>query len=197
MRVYKDIYLNEKVVWLILLISITFNLYLFREISSYQALVKSLEIKVNEINQSNEESFEADEISIFVQIEGAIANPGVYEFSSYVRVFDVVDLAGGFLEDANRSSVNLVRSVIDGDVIYVPFSSDELNIEASFSSLININRANINDLTSLEGIGEAKAKAIISYRDKNGLFKSKEDILKVSGIGPAIYDKIESSIVAN
>lgn len=60
--------------------------------------------------------------------------------------------------------------------------------------LVNINTAGEEELTKLEGIGEALAQRIISYRDENGAFGKKEDITKVSGIGAGIYEKIYENI---
>ena len=72
--------------------------------------------------------------------------------------------------------------------------TDKFKIENENNSLININKATINELVTLPGIGEAKAKAIISYRENYGLFKSIEDLKKVKGIGDTIFDNIKNYI---
>ncbi len=199
MRIYKDIYLNEKVVWLVILISITLNIYLFSEVRSYQVLVNNLKTIVLELeeNMVGMENDNEKPSLIYVQVEGEVAKPGVYSFSGDVRVLDLLNKAGGFTESAKRAVVNQVRLLHDGEVIYIPSVDEEYDIYDSKSNLININRATINELMILDGIGEAKAKEIIKYRDANGVFRAKEDILKVSGIGPAIYDRIESSITVH
>ena len=59
---------------------------------------------------------------------------------------------------------------------------------------VNINTADIETLQTLTGIGEVKAQAIIDYRNKNGGFKTLEDIKNVSGIGDSVYEKIKDNI---
>ncbi len=56
---------------------------------------------------------------------------------------------------------------------------------------ININQAGINELSSLPGIGEKTARKIIDYRNKHGLFKIKENLLKVKGIGKKKFEKLK------
>ena len=68
------------------------------------------------------------------------------------------------------------------------------NNKGEKNNIININSAKIDELSSLPGIGESKAKAIIEYREKNGSFKSVEDIMNVSGIGEALFKKIKANI---
>ncbi len=65
---------------------------------------------------------------------------------------------------------------------------------SSISKIININYASVSELTALAGIGEAMAKRIVEYRDENGLFNSIEDIMNVSGIGEAKFNKIKDDI---
>ena len=72
--------------------------------------------------------------------------------------------------------------------------SSNKNITSNETKLININTASINELTTLSGIGKSKAEAIITYRQNNGLFKSIEDIMKVSGIGKSTYEKFKANI---
>lgn len=71
---------------------------------------------------------------------------------------------------------------------------EEKNIIEEKDSLININKATIDELTKLDGIGESKAKSIIKYREENGEFKNIEDIKNVSGIGDSAYSKIKDNI---
>lgn len=147
---------------------------------------------------------------IYVHICGSVNNPGVYMCDSNSRLFEAIELAGGFTQDADETYLNLVEKISDGQRIYVPnkdetASSDMLladknvtNITSQAnnqtSSLININTASKEQLMTLPGIGEAKALDIISYRSKNGDFKNTEDIKKISGIKDSAYSKIKDLI---
>ena len=73
-------------------------------------------------------------------------------------------------------------------------SKSESSNEVVSNNLVSINSATISDFLTLPGIGEAKAKAIISYRDSNGEFTKIEDIMNVSGIGNALFEKIKDFI---
>ncbi len=65
---------------------------------------------------------------------------------------------------------------------------------ASEEKLVNINTASATELATAKGIGEAKAKAIIDYRDKNGPFKSVDDLRHVKGIGDQLLEKLRSQV---
>ncbi|MBP3340000.1 MAG: helix-hairpin-helix domain-containing protein [Lachnospiraceae bacterium] len=140
------------------------------------------------------------ENKICVYIVGEVINPGVYMFDEEVRVNDVVQSAGGFTENAAKEYINLAKKVVDGEQIII-YSIEE--IESSLMSqnsggkLVNINTANKELLMTLPGIGESRAKDIINYREKNGSYSSIEDIMKVSGIKEAAFDKIKELITVN
>ena len=148
---------------------------------------------------------------IFVQVAGAVNHPGVYELDSDARVFEAIALAGGLCEDADDKSINQAALLSDGQKVYIPKVGEELTeelcdgTEASQGGalqgnlqggggLLDINSASKEELLSLPGIGEAKAAAIIAYRQEQGLFSSPEDIKKVSGIGDGLYKKISDLI---
>lgn len=130
---------------------------------------------------------EVDSTSILVQINGEVLRPGIYEVSSTSRVHDVVVLAGGFTPYAD-SNMNLVQKVTDGMVITV------LRSEGAVSSKISINKASVEELMTLKGIGASKAEQIVAYRTQNGRFTQLEDLMKVSGISQGIYDGIKDLI---
>ena len=155
----------------------------------------------------------------YIDIKGSVKNPGVYEFKKNDRVIDAINMAGGLLKNANTSNINLSQKLVSEMVIYVMNNSEikngskviscdtkcktevievnncveENNIEKS-NDKININTATIEQFTSISGIGEAKAKNIIEYRNSNGNFKSIEDIKNISGIGEALFNKIKDKI---
>lgn len=134
---------------------------------------------------------------IYIQVSGAVTNPGVYKVNKGTRVFEVIDIAGGFTEESDRTVVNQARVVVDEENIYFPtiheVKSGAYSLDSK-SHLININSASKEQLMTLAGIGEAKAKAIINYREKNGDFNGVEDIKKVSGIKDTLFESIKDQI---
>ena len=125
------------------------------------------------------------------------------------RVIDLINRAGGFLDDADQTKINLSQKVADEMVIYVPKVGEDSNVmeqvasffqpqqsgnEASSDGKVNINQADSTLLQTLPGIGPSKAEAIIEYRETNGPFKMIEDIMNISGIGEKTFEKLKNSI---
>jgi competence protein ComEA len=136
-------------------------------------------------------------------ITGAIVKAGVYSIEPDQRVEDLVQLAGGFTSLADQSAVNLAAGLKDGDKIVVPEQKTASTFVANSPKStptdpvtfpININTATQQELDALPSIGETKAMAIISYREKNGLFSKIEDIQKVPGIGSPVFKQIKDYI---
>ena len=140
---------------------------------------------------------------IFVDIKGAVKNPGVYQMKVGDRVKDALDAAGGLTAEADSQKVNLAQRVEDQMVIVVPkvgeeaeeIPAGETSKEATKEGKVNINTATVEELKTLKGVGEKKAEAIIEYRKKNGSFKTKEDLMKVRGIGKKLFDSFQERIV--
>jgi competence protein ComEA len=140
-----------------------------------------------EITEGLNEAEAVDQF-LYVHIVGEIKTPGMYQLPLCARLVDAVFAAGGLTADADNSSVNLARELSDGEQIVV-FKVGEI-AEAGGSApggLISINRATAEQLEELPGIGPALSSRIIAYRDANGGFKTKEDLLNVSGIGDSIF----------
>lgn len=143
------------------------------------------------------------EAVIFVDIKGAVKNPGVYQMKSGDRVKDALDAAGGLTDEADSQKVNLAQRVEDQMVIVVPKVGEEAteipsgvtSKEAAKDGKVNINTATVEELKTLKGVGEKKAEAIIEYRKKNGSFKTKEDLMKVRGIGKKLFESFQERIV--
>ena len=141
--------------------------------------------------------------TLFVDIGGAVRNPGVYEVSEDTRLFQVIEMAGGLSDDADTDNVNRASFVTDGQKIIIPVKGSEntggiITGPAAVSTsadngLININTATADELKSLSGVGDAIAERIIEYRSSKA-FKSKEDIMSVDGIGSKTYEKIKDRI---
>ena len=138
---------------------------------------------------------------IFVEVKGAVKSPGVYELTKEDRVQKAIELAGGYLPTSESKGINHAQIIQDEMVIYVPEIGEVVeSINPSNSEnpqLININKADATILTTLPGIGPAKAEAIIAYRTDQGEFKEISDLTKVTGIGIKTYEKLESLITVN
>lgn len=141
---------------------------------------------------------DADEKQLCVYICGQVAAPGVYYVAQGARVCDVVECAQGFLENASLESLNLARPVSDGEQIIVramdEISSDSTDGNNASSQLVNINTATAAQLEQIPGIGAAFAQRIISYRDKQGSFKTVDELKNVSGIGDKKLESIRAYV---
>ena len=186
--------------------------------------------KKAEITESDQSSAIQQPVSqtIYVDVCGAVVNPGVYELSSDSRVFQAIEKAGGYLPGAAASYLNRARSLYNGQQIYVPtqeevdsqtipLTQDETAQDGvvqegtaqtgtaadntadgtettQAGQRINLNTADVSQLSTLTGVGESKALAIIAYREENGPFTSIEDIMNVPGIKEGTYEKIKDKI---
>jgi len=143
------------------------------------------------------------ETVIFVDIKGAVKNPGVYQMKVGDRVKDALEAAGGLTGEADSQKVNLAKRLEDQMVIVVPkvgeeaeeIPAGETRKEATKDAKVNINTATVEELKTLKGVGEKKAEAIIEYRKKNGSFQTKEDLMKVRGIGKKLFESFQERIV--
>lgn len=149
---------------------------------------------------------------ICVHVCGAVKSPGVYKLPAGSRFYEAVEAAGGFTEEACQDYLNMAEPLADGSRLEIPTldvaqsreehsyytlseknvsTAERENAESTSDGLVNINTADIAELCNLPGIGEGRAKAIIEYRQKQGSFQKKEDIMQVSGIGEKMYAKME------
>lgn len=161
--------------------------------------------------------------TLVVHICGAVSAPGVYELPAGSRIIDAVEAGGGFLPEADEACCNLAEEIVDGCQIYIMTKSESCadgqtekkagiqtspdsdmqttdrnvrrnNAPALENGLVNLNTADVAALMTLPGIGESRAKAIISYREQHGAFAQIEDIMKISGIKQAAFSKIKDKI---
>ncbi|MGN0071439.1 MAG: helix-hairpin-helix domain-containing protein [Atopobiaceae bacterium] len=173
-------------------------------------------------DKTEEKASEKAADPVLVDIDGAVAHPGVYDLAGTTeRVKDAVAAAGGLLDDADTAQLNLAQAVTDGTKIHVPkagetdassapsqatssgtsaasgsssSSTSSSSTSASSSGLVNINTATAEELETLPGVGASTANAIIQDRQEHGAFSSKEDLMRVSGIGEKKYAKLEANI---
>lgn len=161
--------------------------------------------------------------TLVVHICGAVSAPGVYELPAGSRIIDAVEAGGGFLPEADEACCNLAEEIVDGCQIYIMTKSEscadgqtekkagiqtspdsdmqttDINVRSNSTpalenGLVNLNTADVAALMTLPGIGESRAKAIISYREQHGAFAQIEDIMKISGIKQAAFSKIKDKI---
>ena len=131
---------------------------------------------------------------IYVYVCGAVNQEGVYGLSRGSRVYEAVEMAGGFREDADTKNVNQAQVLEDEERIYVPIIGEDVQMDSKEDSKININKATKEELMTLPGVGESRAESIIKYREGQGAFGSIEDIMQVSGIKEGLFEKIKDLI---
>ena len=161
--------------------------------------------------------------TLVVRICGAVSAPGVYELPAGSRIIDAVEAGGGFLPEADEACCNLAEEIVDGCQIYIMTKTEscadgqtekkagiqtspdsdmqttDRNVRSNSATalengLVNLNTADVAALMTQPGIGESRAKAIISYREQHGAFAQIEDIMKISGIKQAAFSKIKDKI---
>lgn len=146
---------------------------------------------------------------VYVDVDGAVASPGVYRLKEGARVSQAIDAAGGLTAEADVTGLNRASKVADGQKIYVPKVGEQQAVTAGggadggavvtsgandAAGLVNINTASASELQSLSGIGPSMAQSIIDERTKNGPFASIDDLMRVSGIGEKKLAKIKDCI---
>ena len=221
MDYYKLKVLNNKKKIIIMIVIISIVLLLIYYLCFYH--VDDVEIIGDSLEEENSDIIDNSNDDIFVDIKGQVSVPGVYSFKSgnNARINDLIIKAGGLTNEADTSTINLSKKLEDEMTIiiyskkeiqnYVK-TQDDLNKKLELcetklknnacikeksetnSNKVNINEASLNELMTISGIGESKAKAIIEYRNKNK-FKKIEDIKNVDGIGESLFASIKESII--
>ncbi len=152
--------------------------------------------------------------SLVVHVSGAVLNSGVYRLAEGSRVADAIEQAGGATSNADLDALNLAEVLTDGQKVYVPRkgempppavitsagsgssaripSSGRVSTPASSAPRfpIDLNRASAKELEALPGIGEVIAQRIVEYRQRNGPFRSVDELMNVRGIGPKKMESI-------
>lgn len=137
--------------------------------------------------------------TFYVEIKGEVIYPDVYEMEDGSIIKDLIDKAGGLKDTANINNINRAEKLQANKLIIIPNINDKeqniiLESNTETDDLININTGGINELTKINGVGEVKAQNIIDYREKNGGFKTIEEIKNIDGIGEKTYEKIKDKI---
>lgn len=207
-------------IFILILLFSTYKIIDNKNLNDNIYVVSENEINNNELIEDNigENSSEKEDIdkkvnidevnnTITVFVSGEINNPGVVTIESEKRLSDVVEILGGTTENADLNKVNLAMKLEDESHYIIPKIGENVEVHSNYTSvdsneiiqdeksnLVNINKATIQELDILPGIGEATANKIINYREENGQFKSIDEIKNVNGIGDKKYEEIKSLI---
>lgn len=128
---------------------------------------------------------------VTVHVAGAVVTPGVYELEPGSRVADAIEAAGGITDEAYTDSVNLARVLADGEQVVIQTAqSAQAAASGGGSGLVNVNLADAHQLDQLPGIGPVLADRIVANRVAEGPFVTLNDLERVSGIGPALLEKL-------
>ena len=158
-----------------------------------------------EVNkEEKEESPEQDLIT--VDVKGAVKSPGIYDLPVGSRVHDAVQKAGGLTEEADSKSLNLAQKISDEALVYVPTKGEEAASQQAASGTtpstskdkkVNLNKASLEELKQVKGLGGKRAQDIIDHREANGKFKSVDELKKVSGIGAKTIEKLKDYVTVD
>lgn len=143
----------------------------------------------------NSKNLEKIEGKIAVYITGQIKNPGVYYIREDLRLGDLIDICGGFSENADIEKINLAKKLVDSEKIIIPAKKAEFvdTYDEEDDTKININEASLEELMTIPSIGDITASKIIEYRNMKR-FDTIEDIMNVSGIGKSKFNTIREYI---
>ena len=158
------------------------------------------EIKKEEKDESAEQDL------ITVDVKGAVKSPGIYDLPVGSRVHDAVQKAGGLTEEADSKSLNLTQKISDEALVYVPTKGEEVASQQTGSGTtastskdkkVNLNKASLEELKQVKGLGGKRAQDIIDHREANGKFKSVDELKKVSGIGAKTIEKLKDYVTVD
>ena len=158
------------------------------------------EVKKEEKDESPEQDL------ITVDVKGAVKSPGIYDLPVGSRVHDAVQKAGGLTEEADSKSLNLAQKVSDEALVYVPTKGEEAVSQQTASGTtastskdkkVNLNKASLEELKQVKGLGGKRAQDIIDHREANGKFKSVDELKKVSGIGAKTIEKLKDYVTVD
>ena len=187
--------IDKRLIWVGLGALALFAFILFSGLSDGSSTTK---VKANSsvITKSSDAGKKIRAPMIFVHVVGQVVRPGIYELSTSSRVVDAIFAASGFSRKADQASINLARVLTDGEQINVARigASDLNSTEVSATQPMSLNRASQSQLEGLPSIGPTLAARIVDWRTANGGFKSKNDLLKVSGIGDNLFGKIKDLV---
>ena len=150
------------------------------------------------------ETEEVEQDLITVDVKGAVKSPGIYDLPVGSRINDAVQKAGGLTENADSKSINLAQRISDEALVYVPTKEETTSQEAHSNASntkenkkVNLNKASLEELKQVKGLGGKRAQDIIDHRETNGKFKSVDDLKKVSGIGAKTVENLKEYVTVD
>ncbi len=164
-----------------------------------ELLLEDIQLEETEREGVPDESEKLEESKIFVHVCGEVKKPGVYELEPGSRIYEAIEQAGGTTPQAAKDSLNQAEVLEDGQKIYVPSKKElaEQESKGMTDGKVDLNQASKEELMTLSGVGEAKADAIIQYRQQQGGFDSIEEIMEIEGIKEGVFGKIKDQITVS
>ena len=152
--------------------------------------------EVEWVDEAEENAKEESNIvgRIFVYVCGAVVNEGVYELPEGSRVYEAIEMAGGFTEDAAGTQINQAEILTDETRLYIPTIGEMQSEQTQQDGKVDLNAASKEELMTLPGVGEAKASQIIEYREEHGRFREIEELMNISGIKEGLFQKVKDYI---
>ena len=170
--------------------------------SNLQTEVTTVSKDEKEDKNQKEEVVEQDLIT--VDVKGAVKSPGIYDLPVGSRINDAVQKAGGLADNADSKSINLAQRISDEALVYVPTKEEVTSQEAHSNASttkenkkVNLNKASLEELKQVKGLGAKRAQDIIDHRESNGKFKSVDELKKVSGIGAKTIEKLKEYVTVD
>ena len=170
--------------------------------SNLQTEVTTVSKDEKEDKNQKEEVVEQDLIT--VDVKGAVKSPGIYDLPVGSRINDAVQKAGGLTDNADSKSINLAQRISDEALVYVPTKEETTSQEAHSNTSntkenkkVNLNKASLEELKQVKGLGAKRAQDIIDHRESNGKFKSVDELKKVSGIGAKTIEKLKEYVTVD
>ena len=173
--------------------------------SNFQTEVAAIsKDSTDEKEDKNQKEEVVEQDLITVDVKGAVKSPGIYDLPVGSRINDAVQKAGGLTDNADSKSINLAQRISDEALVYVPTKEEVANQESysnatgnKESKKVNLNKASLEELKQVKGLGAKRAQDIIDHRESNGKFKSVDELKKVSGIGAKTIEKLKEYVTVD
>ena len=183
--------------------------FLLKPVAQAPAKENNLQTEVTTVSKDekedkNQKEEVVEQDLITVDVKGAVKLPGIYDLPVGSRINDAVQKAGGLTDNADSKSINLAQRISDEALVYVPTKEEATSQEMPSSASnnkenkkVNLNKASVEELKQVKGLGAKRAQDIIDHRESNGKFKSVDDLKKVSGIGAKTIEKLKEYVTVD
>lgn len=183
--------------------------FLLKPVAQAPAKENNLQTEVTTVSKDekedkNQKEEVVEQDLITVDVKGAVKLPGIYDLPVGSRINDAVQKAGGLTDNADSKSINLAQRISDEALVYVPTKEEATSQEAHLNASntkenkkVNLNKASLEELKQVKGLGAKRAQDIIDHRESNGKFKSVDELKKVSGIGAKTIEKLKEYVTVD